>query len=447
MQAPVTLHPEDLREVAGTDSTQGRFELRLPGYLLLAVSIWGSSAVAQSAVSRPAPAQTIHVRCGALWDGKTDQLQRDIVVAIDGGRISGLGTIAPPQPNGLIDLPDQTCLPGLIDTHTHVLALSSSEVQQGAERESASARTLRGVSLARRALEYGFTGIRDLNSMGVGAADADISRAITRGLIPGPRMQVSTTGLSTTGTPTPLVTACDGADGCRRAVREAVGRGANWIKVFGDRGVRLVEDVFDDQPTFTLEELRAVVDEAHRQGRRVAAHASGRASAHIAAEAGVDSLEHGMYIAPEDMSTMVAKGIWYVPSLYLMTKAVFSSPEQEAQAQRGIAIIVDTFRRAQRVGVKIAYGTDVGAFDWITTPAIQLPLMVQHGMTPAQALKSATTAAAELLQTQRDVGTIETGKFADIIAVPGNPLDDVTLLQRVSFVMKSGVVIRQSLSR
>ncbi len=344
-------------------------------------------------------------------------------------------------------MPGQTCLPGLIDTHTHVLALSSSEVQQGAEKESVAARTLRGANLARRALDYGFTSIRDLNSMGAGAADADISRAISRGLIVGPRMQVSTSALSTSGAPASFVTACDGADACRRAVREAVGRGAHWIKVFGDRGVRRVEDIFDDQPTFTLEELGALTDEAHRQGRRVAAHASGKTSVRIAVEAGVDSLEHGMYIAPEDVRTMAAKGIWYVPSLYLMTKAVFTSPEQEAQSQRGIAIIVDTFRRAHQAGVKIAYGSDIGAFDWTTTPAMQLPLMVQHGMTPAQALASATAAAAELLQTQRDVGTIEPGKFADIIAVPGNPLDDVTLLQKVSFVMKGGVVIRQPLSR
>lgn len=422
--------------------------MRLPGYLLLAVSMWASLALqAQSTLPGSAAVQTLHVRCGALWDGRSDQLQRDIVIAIDAGRISGRGTVAPPQPSGLIDLPGQTCVPGLIDTHTHVLALSPSEVQQGAEKESASARTLRGASLARKALEYGFTSIRDLGDMGVKAADADISRAITRGLIPGPRMQVSTTALSISGFVPSQISACDGADECRRAVREAVAHGANWIKVFGDRGVRRVEGIFDDQPTFTLEELRAIVDEAHRQGRRVAGHASGKTSAHIAVEAGVDSIEHGMYIAPEDIDAMVAKGIWYVPSMYLMTKAVFSSPEQEARSQPGINIIVDTFRRAQRAGVKIAYGSDIGSFDWNITPAVQLPLMVQYGMTPAQALKSATAAASELLQTQRDVGTIEVGKFADIIAVPGNPLDDVGLVHKVSFVMKGGVVIQQSSSR
>lgn len=415
--------------------------MRVSRFLSLLVSTWATGAVAAH-TTVPAPAQTTHVRCGALWDGKSDQLQRDVVITIAAGRISGLATATPPQPAGTIDLSSHTCLPGLIDTHTHVLALSAREIQQGAEKESASARAIRGAALAGKALQYGFTTIRDLNSMGVDAADADISRAITRGLIPGPRMHVSTAGLSTTGA-IAGIRACDGADGCRRAVREAVAKGANWIKVFGDRGVRrLPEGIFDDQPTFTLEELRAVVDEAHRQGRRVAGHASGRTSAHIAVEAGVDSIEHGMYIAPEDMTTMVAKGIWYVPSLYLMTKAVFSSPEQEAQSQTGINIIVETFRRAQRAGVRIAYGSDIGSFEWNTNPAIQLPLMVQHGMTPVQALRTATASAADLLQTQRDVGTVEVGRFADLIAVRGNPLEDVALLQTVSFVMKGGVVVR-----
>jgi imidazolonepropionase-like amidohydrolase len=409
---------------------------RLPSLIVL-IALWIIPAA-------PARAQTIYVRCGALWDGKSDQLQRDVVIAIAGGRISSTGAAAPSQGGSVIDLGDQTCLPGLIDAHTHVLALSAAEVRQGAEKESVPARTIRGVTLARKALEYGFTSIRDLNSMGVGAADADISRAIARGFIAGPRMQVSTAGLSVSGSATSLVTACDGADGCRRAVREAVSHGANWIKVFGDRGVRrLPEGIFDDQPTFTLEELRAIVDEAHRVSRRVAAHASGKTSVHLAVEAGVDSIEHGMYIAPEDLQAMSAKRIWYVPSLYLMTKAAFNSPEQQVQYQTGIDIIVDTFRRAQRAGLKIAYGTDIGAFDWNVSPAIQLPLMVQYGFTTVQALKSATSAAAELLQTQRDVGTIETGKFADIIAVAGNPLENVALLQEISFVMKGGVVIRQ----
>jgi len=382
-----------------------------------------------------------------VWDGKSDQLQRDVVIAIDGGHIRGIAATAPAPPGGVIDLADQTCLPGLIDVHTHVLALSAKETQDGAEQESAAARTIRGVAMARRMLDYGFTSIRDLNSMGVGAADADISRAVAGGLIAGPRMQVSTTGLSASPTANSRVVGCEGPEGCRKAVREAVSHGAHWIKVFADRGVRRQETIFDDQPTLTLQELRAIVDEAHRQGRPVAAHASGNTSVHAAVSAGVDSIEHGMYIAPDDIDLMVAGGIWYVPSLYLMTKAVFTSAEQEARSQPGIDIIVDTFRRAQRAGVKIAFGTDVGAFDWSTNPAIQLALMVRYGMTPAQALKSATSAGAELLHTQREVGTIEAGKYADIIAVPGNPLDDVALLQRVTFVMKDGVVYRSGPSR
>jgi imidazolonepropionase-like amidohydrolase len=416
--------------------------MRYPGYALLAIGIAIPTPLPQSSAPPAAP-QTVNVRCGALWDGKSDQLQRDVVIAIAGARITGVGAAAPAGQNGLIDLGGQTCLPGLIDAHTHVLAISSSEIQQGAREESPAARTIRGVALARKALEYGFTSIRDLNSMGVDAADADISRAISRGLVAGPRMQVSTAALSVSGFSTGLVRACDGADACRRAVREAVSRGANWIKVFGDRGVRRQDSIFDDRPTFTLDELRAIVDEAHREGRRVAAHASGKTSVHLAVDSGVDSIEHGMYIAPEDMDVMAAKGIWYVPSLYLMTTAVFSSPEEVARNQAGIDVIVETFRRAQRANLKIAYGTDIGAFDWTTSPAVQLPLMVKYGFTSVQALKSATSAAAELLQTQRDVGTIEAGKFADIIAVPGNPLQDVALLQNVSFVMKGGTVIRR----
>ncbi len=189
--------------------------------------------------------------------------------------------------------------------------------------------------------------------------------------------------------------------------------------------------------------LRAIVDEAHREGRRVAAHASGKTSVHNSVEAGVDSIEHGMYIAPEDIETMSSRGVWYVPTLYQVLKGALASPEAAARMKPGIDVVVDTFRRAQRAGIKIVYGTDVGGFDWSINPAVQFPMMVQYGMTPTQALKSATTVAAELLQVQRDVGTIEVGKLADIVAVSGNPLEDVTLLQKVSFVMKGGVVYRR----
>lgn len=418
--------------------------MRFRAFLFLALTVpAGVVLQTQSPLNSHAPSQTSYLRCGALWDGKGDQLQRDVIISVEGGRIRSVGGTAPAAGRGLIDLGGETCLPGLIDAHTHVFALSSSEVQQGAEKDSVAARTIRALTRARKALEYGFTSIRDLNDMGVSAADVDIRRGIARGLIVGPRMQVSTTGLSVSGAATSRVRPCDGADGCRRAVREAIALGADWVKVFGDRGVRRREGIFDDQPTLTLDEMRAVVDEAHRQGRRVAAHASGKTSVHLAVAAGVDSIEHGMFIAAEDIDVMAASGIWYVPSLYLMTKAVFTSPEQAAQSKPGIDIINETFRRARRAGVRIAFGSDVGAFDWNVTPAVQLPMMVQLGMTPVQALKSATADAADLLQTQRDVGTIETGKFADIIAVRGNPLEDVTLLQQVSFVMKGGVVYRQ----
>jgi len=416
--------------------------------LILVASLGAASLAPQAPGPGNASQQKIDVRCGAMWDGKTDQLQHDVGVTVEGGRVTAVGVNLPKRDSGAIDLTGQTCLPGLIDTHTHVFALRDAEIQQGAENESVAARTIRAITLARKALDYGFTSIRDLHNRGVDAADADLSRAIARGVLPGPRMQVATSGLSVSGAISGGLQACDGPDECRRAVRQTVARGANWIKVFADRGVRrLPEGIFDDRPTFTLEALQAIVDEAHRLDRRVAAHASGKTSVHTAVQAGVDSVEHGMYIAPDDLDAMRAKGMWYVPSLYLMTKAVFRSAEEEAQSQAGIDIIIETFRRALHAGVKIAFGSDAGAFDWNTTPAIQLPLMVKDGMTPVQALRSATVLAAELLQTHRDVGTIEPGKFADIIAVSGDPLTDMTLLQKVSFVMKGGVVYRSASPR
>ena len=223
----------------------------------IALITWASSAVlTQPPAQKPAePSTTTYLRCGSLWDGKSDQLQRNVIVAGDGVRISGMGQNVPAARGEVLDLSGETCLPGLIDVHTHVLLQGEDLAEQA--KESVSSRTIRGVTSARKALEYGFTSIRDLNNMGVGYADVDIRLAITRGVIPGPRMQVATTGLSSSGSLSgSAVNRCDGADACRRAVREEVSHGANWIKVFSDRGVRLLPDgIFDDQPTFTVEEL------------------------------------------------------------------------------------------------------------------------------------------------------------------------------------------------
>jgi imidazolonepropionase-like amidohydrolase len=237
----------------------------------------------------------------------------------------------------------------------------------------------------------------------------------------------------------------DGPDNARKAVREQISFGADWIKVYSDRSYFLRPDgVLDDIPTFTLDELQAVVDEAHRQHHKVASHAAALNGVHNSVEAGVDSIEHGQYIAPDDVKTMVAKGIYYVPTLYVGEYVA------EGRAKAGAKVWLDmvkvhayTFKRAHDAGVEIAFGTDVGGFDWKINPAVEFPLMVKYGMTPIQAIRSATVNAADLLGMQAQVGSIESGKLADIVAVPGDPLNDVGFLQKVNFVMKDGQIFKQ----
>lgn len=362
----------------------------------------------------------------------------------------------------VIDLTKQTCLPGLMDTHTHVLLqgdITAADYDAQLLKQSVPYRTILASRNAHDILMEGFTTIRDLETEGAGYADVAVRDAIKNGIIPGPRMKVATRALDVTGAYPLLgyapevqpnlpkgVQSCDGADDCRKAVREQISNGADWIKLYVDRSYYLDPKdpkLLNDIPTFTLDEVKAMVDEAHRQRRPVAAHAMALQGVHNAVEAGVDSIEHGDYIAPGDLQTMVQKGIYYVPTLFVGEYVA------QGRAAAGAKIWVDmidihheTFHRALQAGVKIVYGTDIGGFDWKINAAIQFPSMVKYGMTPAQAIKSATSVAAEMLQLP-DSGTVEEGKLADIVAVPGDPLQDVSLLQKVDFVMKDGVVHRK----
>jgi imidazolonepropionase-like amidohydrolase len=412
--------------------------------------------------SRQAAGKTTVLRCGALLDPKSGQVRRNVEVAVTGNRIESVGgatstRAGAPVPQ-LIDLSNLTCLPGLIDTHTHVLLqgdITAADYDAQLLKQSNPYRAIVGAMTAGKALNYGFTTLRDLETEGAGYSDVDIKKAINNGIVPGPRMQVVTRALDVTGA-YPLqgynweirvphgVQFCDGADDCRKAVREQISHGADWIKVYSDRSYYLQGNVLKDVPTFTLDELRAIVDEAHRERRRVASHATAMYGVHNSVEAGVDSIEHGDYIAPEDLKTMVAKGIWYVPTLFVGEYVA------EGRAKAGapvwldmIKVSAETFRRAQQAGVKIAFGTDAGGFDWNINPAKEFELRVKYGQTPAQAIRSATVDAAALME-MPDVGTIEPGKLADIVAVPGDPTSDITLLERVQFVMKDGVVVKQS---
>ncbi len=423
-------------------------KFRLTALLLLASALWAQTQ----------PGGVTVLRCGSLWDGKTDQLRRNVSIAVANAKIVSLGEAAPGAAN-TIDLSSSTCLPGLIDTHTHVLLqgdITAEDYDQQLLKQSTAYRAIAATRSAHRALENGFTTIRDLETEGAGYADVDLRNAINRGVVPGPRMQVASRAMDVTGS-YPLqgysweidvphgVQLVDGPDDVRKAVREQLSHGADWIKVYVDRSYFLRADgVLDDIPTFTLEELRAAVDETHRQRHKIAAHAMALQGVHNAVTAGVDSVEHGNYITDDDLKTMVTKGIFYVPTIYV---GEYVAEGRAAEGRRVwldmVKIHGETFRRAVKAGVKIAFGTDVGGFDWKINPAVEFPLMVKYGMTPAQALHSATSNAAELLGLQDQIGAIEAGKLADIVAVPGNPLEDVSVLQKVNFVMKGGDVYKR----
>ena len=425
-------------------------------FVLVSVCV-GAAAWSVTPADAVTGGQWLH--CGHLWDGTSAGLRGESYVEVRNGLIVSVRAASAGHPAGtLTDLSSETCLPGLIDTHTHVLLqgdITAADYDEQLLKQSPEYRTILATTNAKRILGWGFTSIRDVETEGAGYADVDVRTAIERGVIPGPRMQVAGRSRDVTGAYPVLgyapavvmpkgVQEVDGADGGRRAVREQLSHGVDWIKVYSDRSYRVVEGgVLDDIPTFTLEELRAIVDETHRQRHRIASHAMGLQGVHNSVEAGVDSIEHGNYIADADLAMMVAKGIYYVPTIYVGQYVA------EGRAKAGAPVWLDmvkiheeTFRRALKAGVKIAFGTDIGGFDWGTNPAIEFAHMVRFGMTPEQALRSATVVAAELLGVSDRVGTLEAGKVADIVAVKGNPLEDVTRLEHVDFVLKAGV--RQS---
>ena len=402
--------------------------------------------------------KTVALRCGSLFDSRGEALRKNVIIIVENEKIKEITTTAPSGAE-VIDLSHETCLPGLIDTHTHILLqgdITAADYDQQLLKQSPEYRTILATVNARRALEYGFTSIRDLETEGAGYADADVKKAINNGIIPGPRMQVATRALDVTGAyplqgyapnvPVPHgVQVVDGPDNARQAVREQISHGADWIKVYSDRSYWVRDDgVLDDIPTFTLDELRAIVDEAHRERHKVASHAMALKGVHNSVEAGVDTVEHGNYIADEDLKTMAARGVFYVPTIFVGDYVAQGRAAEGAQVWvKMVQIHEDTFRRAMKAGVKIAFGTDAGGFDWKVDPAKEFAWMVKFGMTPAQAIRAATATASELLGQQNSVGTIEPGKLADIVAVPGDPLADVTLMEKVDFVMKGGMIVRR----
>jgi len=447
------MHPMIARRTvtATSHAPVARRHRRALGALLGAMAVLSTPP----AFAEPAPATPIRLHCGAVWDGHDRALRGPTVIEIRGERIVSLQRAPGPVAAGEVDLSRLTCLPGLIDSHTHVLLqgdITAEDYDRQLLKESPEYRTILATVNAARILSWGFTTIRDVETEGAGYADVDVRNAIENGVIPGPRMQVATRAMDVTGAYGLLgyapaiavpkgVQEVDGVEGGRRAVREQLSHGADWIKVYSDRSYRVAPGgVLDDIPTFTLEELKAIVDEAHRQRHKVASHAMALQGVHNSVEAGVDSIEHGNYIADADLKKMVEKGIVYVPTIYVGDYVAEGRAKAGASVWAAMpAIHEQTFRRALKAGAKIAFGTDIGGFDWHINPALEFEWMVKWGMTPEQALRSATVVGAELLGWSDRIGSLEPGKLADIIAVPGDPLADVERLEDVRFVMKGGV--------
>ncbi len=401
----------------------------------------------------------IAIKAARLLDVRSGRYVERPVVVVRGGLIESVGTQVPAGAR-VIDVGDRTLLPGLIDAHTHVLLqgdATQAEYEHQILKEYPAHRVARAVRALKIALEHGFTTMRDLETEGASYDDVALKEAVNEGVIPGPRLFVAGPALSTTGSYPILrfrpdwrfpsgVQICDGADGCRRAVREQLSYGTDWVKVYANTGgLRVTADGYvDSPPNWTREELAAVVSEAHGRGVKVAAHATSDTGTRIAIEAGVDSIEHGTSIRPERAREMAAKGIFLSPTLTVM-EYVALPRAREGRAIWGELpkIRARSFENCRKAGVKIAFGTDAGGFPWTEIPQAQeFEHEVRLGMSPIEAIRSATTVAAELLGLAGKAGVIEPGAFADLVAVPGDPLKDVGVLSRIDFVMKAGEVVR-----
>ena len=404
------------------------------------------------------------VRARVLTDGTGAQPRQNQELVIRGNRIAEVysaGARPPPAGAEVLDLGPLTLLPGLIDCHTHIFLQGEVPAAGGYDVQllkfPASYRVARAIVAARRALEQGFTTIRDVETEGAGYGDVGIKQAIEEGHIPGPRMFVSTRAISTTGGYVlegyaPEIAVPKGAqliDGpieARKAAREQLDHGADWIKVYMTHRSWVDEQgALVSQPTLTVEELRAIVDEAHGWRRKVACHAYNGIGLQRALDGGCDSVEHGLEISDTQIAQMVRQGTWYVPTLsvYYYDWDPADTPAGMRDRKRA-AVHGVSFRKALHAGVKIAFGTDVGGFPWSDPIAQEFARMVEFGMTPMQAIQSATSRAAELLGERSRLGVVAPGAYADLIAVAGNPLEDVNALKNVGFVMKNGVVFRSA---
>ena len=399
--------------------------------------------------------KTILLKCGKVLDTKAGKVNEDQYILLKGNTIVAVGPKAV-KADTTIDLSNYFVMPGMIDAHTHVLLqgdITSEDYDVQILKESIPYRTLRASKSAEQSILNGFTTIRDLGTEGAGFADVDVKKAINKGVITGPRMQVATLAMNTTGH-YPIKAAdyaweiklpkgvieITGADEARKAVRQQIEQGADWIKIYADRGYyRLADGSFRSLPNFTIEEINAIGDETLRSRKKLAAHAMTRDGILAAINAGAISIEHGSGMDEECMKLMVAKGIYWCPTLFVNDYVA------EGRAKLGSPInlyfqqsMEATFKKAIQMGVKLTYGTDIGGYDWSLPQAKDFTYFVQWGLTPIQAIQTATTTAAELLGMQDKIGSIQAGAFADIIALKKDPTKDISALQNIDWIMKDG---------
>ncbi len=401
------------------------------------------------------------IQCGKFLDVRTGEILSNRVVLIEDNVVKSVadGRLIKYKADTTIDLSDYTVMPGLIDCHTHVLLqgdITSEDYDVQVLKESVPYRTIRAVNSCRKALMNGFTTIRDLGTEGAGYADVDLKKAIRNNEMIGPRMFVSTLAINTTGhyplseqtyawelTMPKGLQEITGADEGRRAVRTQIAHGADWIKIYADRAYyKLPDGSYRSSPNFTTEEINAIGDETLRSRRKLTAHAVTRDGILMAINAGASSIEHGFGIDDECIKLMVQKNVYWCPTIYVNDyvadgRAKAGSPINKYFSESEPAL----FAKAQKAGVKIAYGTDIGGYDWSVSQAKDFEYMVKYGYSPLQAIQTATINAADLLS-QPKLGEIKPESFADIIAVKGDPTKDVKVLNDVKWVMKNGVVYK-----
>jgi imidazolonepropionase-like amidohydrolase len=420
-----------------------------------------------SALTVQAADKTIVLKAARLFDGKSKALVQNGVVIVQGNKIVDAGSnLSAPADAQVIDLGDVTLSPGFMDGHTHLTLDFSGNYNERRLKEvdmNVSEQAILATTYARATVEAGFTTVRDLGSRFVASrefVDVALRNSINKGVVVGPRMLVATKGIGATGghfdptsgfrdflfgrEPDETDGIADGPDAIRKAVRFEVKNGADVIKAAVSGGVLSLADEVDT-PQLTPAEMAALVDESHRLRKKVAVHCHGDQAAKDAITAGVDSIEHGSFIKPDTLTLMKNKGTYLTPTLmaaeWIIQRMSNYPPALQAKAKAAYDARSEMFRNAVKMGVKISFGTDAAVFPHGQN-AKEFKLMVDLGMPPIDALKTATGNAADLFGIAQKAGTLEKGKLADVIAMPGDPTDDITATERVSFVMKEGKIIR-----